>query len=161
MKFVTIATSALVCSSIFASPVNNEYKSDDSSIATTGANSTAASYDIDQYFNADQIYDKLQMIAKIPKDQFVEKVNESINKIQKYVGIGVDFFKRLDNLTDDQKQQLDALWTQISPKYQQPLPKDPEQLKELILPDLKQFMIIFYQMSVEQTIINMRNYINS
>ncbi|KXN68439.1 hypothetical protein CONCODRAFT_9285 [Conidiobolus coronatus NRRL 28638] len=161
MKFITIATSALACSSIFASPVNHQYKSNESSVDTTGVNSTAASYGIDQYFNADQIYDKLQEIAKIPKDEFVEKVNEGVSKIQKYINVGVDFFKRLGNLTDDQKQQLDALWTQVAPKYQQPLPTDPEQLKELILPDLKQFMVIFYQMSVEQTIINIRNYINS
>jgi RNAse (barnase) inhibitor barstar len=145
MKFTTIATSALACSSIWAAPVNQASQSNNNTLTTQDTYNTTYPYDIRQYVNAEQIYDQIQEIAKIPKDEFIQKTNEGIDKIQKVLDISLDLGQRLDNLSDDQKQQLNALWTQVAPKYEQPLPSDPNQLKQLVAPDLLQFIQIVYQ----------------
>ncbi|KXN69602.1 hypothetical protein CONCODRAFT_79241 [Conidiobolus coronatus NRRL 28638] len=138
MKFTTIATSALACNSIWAGPISQNYQADNSTSVSQDSYNITAPCDI--------------QISKIPKDEFIQKINEGVDKIQKFLDISFDFGQRLDHLSNDQKQQLDAWWTQIAPKYQQPLPKDPNQVKQIILPDLKQFIQIVYQADADQVL---------
>jgi hypothetical protein len=161
MKFTTIATSALACTSIFATPINQTTNADNNTLTIADSYNTTVPCDIRQYVNAEQIYNKIQEIAKIPKDEFIKKVNEGVDKIQKVLDISYDFGQKLDNLTDEQKQQLNTWWTQIAPKYQQPLPKDPTQLKQYVLPDLKQFIQIVYQTDADQVLNNFKSIMNN
>jgi hypothetical protein len=134
MKFTTLFTSFIACGSIAAAPTNG----------------LPQNFDISKYVNAEQVYNQVQLISKIPKDIFVKEVNERINKVQKALVLGFDFEQKLEKLNPDQKKQLGEWWNGVSKKYHESFPTDPAQLSKVALPDLKQLVKIVYQKDADQ-----------
>jgi hypothetical protein len=156
MKFATLITSFAIYGTISG---NSIYTGDQSEVNQSSY--SYPRYDIHQYVNAEEIYNKVQEAAKLPKDQFVKKVNDSLDRIQKVLDFSYDFSQKLENLSNEQKRELDIWWAQIAPKYQQPLPTDPEQLKQFVVPDLKEFVRIVYKADPNQVIGNYKKLLNN
>ncbi|KXN68442.1 hypothetical protein CONCODRAFT_79742 [Conidiobolus coronatus NRRL 28638] len=129
MKFISITTLALSTSAIVATP-----SSESSSLSSL---SGLSGFNIKQYINSEQIYDSVQKLATIPKDDFIRELNSQVDQIQPYIEYVNNFVEHVQKLTPEQEEKIKELWAEVGPKYtSKPLPDNLEELKKLVTPDV-------------------------
>jgi peptidoglycan hydrolase CwlO-like protein len=123
MKFIAITTLAL-STGVIAATSNSE-------------SSNLSDFNIKQYINSEQIYDSVQKLAAIPKDDFIRELNSQVDQIQPYIEYMNNFVEHVQKLTPEQEEKIKELWAEVGPKYtSKPLPNSLEELKKLATPDV-------------------------
>jgi hypothetical protein len=143
MKFSTLITSFIACGSIASAPIKG----------------LPQNLDIHNYINAEQVYDQVQLIAKIPKDVFIKQVNDGINKAEKALEVGVDIVERLDQMDAQQKDNLSSFWLFLVRWYKNIIPNYPETAIRFLPYDLQSALGIVYKENPQKVIEGFRKHI--
>jgi hypothetical protein len=143
MKFSTLITSFIACGSIASTPIKG----------------LPQNIDIHNYIKAEQVYDQVQLIAKIPKDVFIKQVNDGINKAEKALEVGVDIVERLDQMDAQQKNNLSSFWLYLVDWYKRTIPENPERAIKYVPSDLETALGIVYKENPQKVIEGFRKHI--
>jgi hypothetical protein len=143
MKFSILITSFIACGSVASTPING----------------LPQNLDIHNYISAEQVYDQVQLFAKLPKDEFIKQVNDGINKAEKALEIGVDIAGRLEKLDESQKKELSDFWSYLVQWYKRSVPEKPEEVIEYLSMDFQDALGIVYKENPNKVIKNFKKYI--
>ncbi|KXN69605.1 hypothetical protein CONCODRAFT_85806 [Conidiobolus coronatus NRRL 28638] len=170
MKFINIATSALIAGSALAAPTRHGNHGGHRNVAHHNTARHAAysraeeqkvaskeqepffvrPIDLASFIVPKDIYNTIQELAKIPEKDFVSGANELVQKLQTILDISFDFTLRVELLDDKSRAELEKWIDEVAPEYENFTLQELESKKDQVIDDLLELADIVYKDEVPE-----------
>jgi hypothetical protein len=157
MKFISIATSALIAGSALAAPTRhgNRHNSVRHASYSRAEEQKVAAKEDDSFFIRPidlanfivpkDIYNTIQELAKIPEKDFIKDTTDIVEKIQTVLDVSFDFALRVELLDNKSRAELEKWLDEVAPEYENFTIEQFESKKEQVLEDLLELGDIVYK----------------